>query len=353
MNNTQVSFAEAIYLATKDLLTSIENLQVIGLGVDYPNGADGTMGDLKQLFYDRVWDTPISEGTTSGLVVGSSLSGQPVIIHHGRVEFALFAADQILTQAANWNFMFGGGYPVPATFRIAIGRQWGNGPQHSAAGVPMFASTPGLTVYVPSTPGLVRELMSNRFERDEGPVVFLESRWLYKIQESTTKAPSKSGKCRKFFDGEDITIATYGDGVILALQLKSVLDGMGIHCRIIDMFQINPLDFGGFKSLAGDTKKLLIVDPYSHGFSVGSELSNFATKNLSSLQSAPLVVAPPAQPVPTAVNETFSYYLNLNSLIDGASELLGIQLHREPISVEDSLFPPQFSLDENWHLEKY
>jgi len=219
--------------------------------------------------------------------------------------------------------------------------------------VPMFASTPGLTVYVPSTPNLARELLTHRFERDEGPVVFLESRWLYKIQESSTNTLSNKSKSRKFFDGRDITIATYGDGVILALQLKGVLDAQGIECRIIDMYQINPLDLEGYELLAQDPKKLLVVDPYSHGFSIGSELATFATRSFHSLEAAPLVVAPPAQPVPTSVNETFSYYLNLNDLIDGASELLGVQLSREPIEAGDTLFPPRFSLDENWNLEKY
>ena len=56
-------------------------------------------------------DCPVSESAVTGMCVGMATMGFNTIVHHGRVEFALLAMDQILTQAAKWDYMFGGGYP--------------------------------------------------------------------------------------------------------------------------------------------------------------------------------------------------------------------------------------------------
>ena len=50
---------------------------------------------------------------------------------HQRIEFALLAIDQIVNQAANWHYMFGGQDSMPLVVRMLIGRGWGQGPQHA------------------------------------------------------------------------------------------------------------------------------------------------------------------------------------------------------------------------------
>src|SRR5436190_350760 len=138
MLNRSISFTDAIREATLLAMQRDPAVHVMGLGTTYPGGADGTTGGLVQEFPTRVHDIPCSENAATGLCVGSAISGLRPIIHHGRVEFALYAADQIFTQAAKWNYMFGGDYPCPIVFRIAIGRQWGNGPQHTQVLHSMF-----------------------------------------------------------------------------------------------------------------------------------------------------------------------------------------------------------------------
>ena len=217
---------------------------MIGLGVSYKNGADGTMGNLKELFPNRVFDTPVSEATTTGAAIGSALTGMRPIIHHGRVEFALFAADQIITQASKWNYMFGGDYKVPIVFRIAIGRQWGNGPQHTQALYSLFGNVIGLKVVIPSSPKMAKGLLISAM-LDDNPVIFLEPRWLYQIKEDVDESyfsiPLNESRIVKF--GTDITIVSYGDGLIDSLKASVLLEEFGISAEVIDLVSINPIDY--------------------------------------------------------------------------------------------------------------
>src|SRR5258708_1021712 len=127
-----LNFTDAILQAHAENLSENARSLILGLGVNYPNGADGTTKGLAGRFPKQVFDTPVSELSFTGMAVGLGSEGFRLIVHHGRVEFAMLAFDQIFTQASRWNYMFGGDYPCNIGFRICIGRQWGNGPQHTA-----------------------------------------------------------------------------------------------------------------------------------------------------------------------------------------------------------------------------
>jgi len=305
-----IKFTEAILDATTLALEKDGNTYVIGLGVSYKNGADGTMGDLKFVYPNRVIDTPVSEAATTGVALGSAITGMRPIIHHGRVEFALFAADQIITQAAKWNYMFGGDYCAPIVYRIAVGRQWGNGPQHTQALYSMFGNTTGLKVVIPSTPYMAKGLLLAAIA-DNNPVVFLEPRWLYQVK---GEVPSEYytlelDKSRIVLEGSDVTLVTYGDGVHAAMKAAETLATHGISLEIIDLVTINPIDDSKFLGSVMKTGRLVTVDTTNYSFNVGSEvLSRVASKGFSSLIQEPVKIATPDVPCPTAPSMTASYY---------------------------------------------
>ena len=95
-----ISYTEAIAEAHRSGLENHPKSYIIGLGVNYPNGADGTTKGLAEAYPQRVLDCPVSESAVTGMCVGMATMGFNTIVHHGRVEFALLAMDQILTQAA-------------------------------------------------------------------------------------------------------------------------------------------------------------------------------------------------------------------------------------------------------------
>ena len=355
MTSPTITFAQAIEAATRDALNKDSRLQVIGLGVNYKNGADGTMGSLKEEFPSRIHDTPISEYTTTGLALGSALMGQPVVIHHGRAEFALFAADQIFNQSAKWDFMFGGGQNIPLVIRIAIGRQWGNGPQHSASYLSLFASTPGLQVVFPSTPSTAYDLFSLATGSKKGPTVILESRWLYGVaQERLVTETERLNKIRSINLGADLTIVTYGDGVLESLVAANHARLQGVNIKIIDLLSINPIDFEGLADGLIGARHVIILDPHQSAFGVGSEVYKFVSENFESdLRSKPVVLAPPFAHVPTAPAETARHYVNAGDVISTISRTLNLPLRPLVFKPQDHQFAPKIVIGPEWSTQKY
>lgn len=304
-------FTDAIFEANKYILETQENSYIIGLGVSYPNGADGTMGNLKLLFPSRVFDTPVSEAALTGAALGSAISGMRPIVHHGRVEFALFAADQIITQAAKWNYMFGGEYSAPITFRIAVGRQWGNGPQHTQALYSMFGNVTGLKVVIPSSPDMAKRLLIAA-SLDSNPVVFLEPRWLYQTMGEVSEGYKQVDldKSRVVKDGHDITIVSYGDGILPCVQAANLLMKKGISVEILDLISINPIDYQGIANSILKTGRLLTVDTTNSAFSVGREIIGNIVQSLEIKNRLKSIsaIATPNVPCPTATSLTANYY---------------------------------------------
>lgn len=303
-----LSYTEAIKEATKFLLGSRDDVYVMGLGVSYLNGADGTMGNLKEIYPNRVFDTPVSEFCNTSVGVGSAITGMRPIIHHARVEFSLFAIDSIINQSAKWNYMFGGNNPAPIVFRIALGRQWGNGPQHTQSLINLFASTPGLKVVIPSTPRMAKNLLISA-ALDNNPVVYLESRWLYGIKQNVEDfyQPVSLSESRYVTRGNDATIVSYGDGIIAALEAKKLLEEFSdITIEIIDLVSINPIDYSKILQSLEKTKTLICVDTTPQPFSVGSEIISSVCKTMTLKKISHLTTQ--NCPCPTSTKLTENYY---------------------------------------------
>lgn len=310
MQHRTLKFTEAIKEATDQLLASDRDVFVIGLGVTYKNGADGTTGGLAEKYPGRVLDVPVSEAGFTGMSVGAAICGLRPIVHHGRIEFALFAADQIFTQAAKWNYMFGGTNGVPIVLRVAVGRQWGNGPQHTQAPYALFGATMGLKVVIPSTPRMAKGLLIAA-AKDNNPVVFLESRWLYGVKEEVPAEPYTIplDKARIAKKGKDITVVAYGDGFIAAHEALALLGEDAPSVELIDLVSINPIDYRTILASVKKTKRLLTVDTTTEAFSIGSEIIAKAAQDRSiAFVASPASLACPNVPCPTSTALTESYY---------------------------------------------
>ena len=320
-----MNFVEAIRNAHHQILKNNPNSYILGLGVNYPNGADGTTKGLCQEFPDRVLDTPTSELAVSGAAVGMASQGLRPIVHHGRVEFALLAFDQILTQASRWNFMFGGNYPCPVVFRICIGRQWGNGPQHTANYHSIFLQSPGLDIYIPATPkDAYNALIAS--SHSIHPVVILEHRWLYKTKEDFS--PEEHAHCEIAYasvygGGEDYTIITYADGLVDSLKAYEFCSAANIKGKVVCLKYFNgekrfPAKFSNFFNTL---KNIIFVDsaPFEFGFLSGV-LSYLSAENILKNTINIKIVAPPFRACPTSPKLVGDYYPNTSKIIKAIRE---------------------------------
>lgn len=317
-----LKYTEAIREATDQMMEKDRNIFIVGLGVTYQNGADGTTSDLNLKYPDRVFDVPNSEAAFTGMGVGAALSGLRPIIHHGRVEFSLLASDQIFTQAAKWNYMFGGGNNVPIVFRINVGRQWGNGPQHTQSLYGLFGSVPGLKVVIPSTPHMAKGLLISALQ-DKNPVVILESRWIFKVQQNVPEEIycEPLDKAKVAASGKDITVVAYGDGFVSAHEALSLI-GEKVSVELIDLVSLNPIDYETIFASIEKTGRLLCVDTTSGAFNVGSEIiSKVAQQKSLRFHEAPSTISCPNVPCPTSTALTEFYY---PTKVDIANSVLNI-----------------------------
>lgn len=337
---------EAITEATKQMMAVDPRIFVIGLGVSYKNGADGTTAGLKALYPDRVFDVPVSEAGFTAMAVGAAINGLKPVIHHGRVEFALLAADAIFTQAAKWNYMFGGGNPVPIVIRIAVGRAWGNGPQHTQALYSLFGNVPGLKVVIPSTAMMAKGLLVSAL-KDTSPVIILESRWIYGMKQDVPENLYEISldKANIFKKGKKVTLVAYGDGFVAALEAIDILHDQGINetVELIDLVSLNPIDHVTISRSLKKTGRLLCVDTTNGSFSVASEIiAKIAQNKDLTLTQAPVALSCPEVPCPTSSALTEGYYPTKVDIANAVLKMLGKPSIERKLSFEEYHSPPGF-----------
>ena len=178
-----MNFPEAINDAMKIAMSIDKKVICYGLGVDDPKRIFGTTKRLKERFGpERVFDVPTSENALVGIGTGLALGGYKPVFVSQRFDFILLAIDQIVNAAAKWFYMFGSKNNIPFVIRLIVGRGWGQGPTHSQSYHTWFANVPGLKVVMPSSPKNAKGLLLSSIF-DKNPVIFVENRWLYNINE--------------------------------------------------------------------------------------------------------------------------------------------------------------------------
>lgn len=340
MSERILKYTEALREATDQVMAIDTSVFVLGLGVSYKNGADGTTSGLKDKYPARILDVPVSEHAFTGMAVGAAISGLRPIVHHGRVEFSLFAADQIFTQAAKWNYMFGGGHPVPITFRIALGRQWGNGPQHTQYLLGLFGSASGLKVVIPSSPRQAKGLLAAAI-KDPNPTVVLEPRWLYATRQDVPielyELPLD--KARVTHKGNEVTVVAYGDGHVAAGEAISLL-GKKVRVELIDLVSINPIDHKTIHTSVKKTGRLVCVDTTHQGFGPGSEVLAGIARAGFILKEKPIHLSCPDVPCPTSTALTENYYPTKVDIANAVLHLMNKKALMHKLSFEELQLAP-------------
>jgi len=203
-------FSDVVNLTLKEIMKSNNKTVLFGLGVDDPKAIFGTTKGLKEIFgKNRVFDMPASENAMTGVAIGMSLNKMIPIMNHQRMDFFLLAMDQIINNASKWKFMFGGQKKSPIIIRLIVGRGWGQGPTHSQNFQNMFASVPGLKIYIPSFPSTIRNILHDSTQSSD-PVLIIEHRWLHYMSEKIdfNIKPKKVRGIRKINNGNDLTIVS-------------------------------------------------------------------------------------------------------------------------------------------------
>jgi len=322
----EIKYSQALNEAVDLSMAKDPSVYIMGLGVPDPKGIFGTTSGLQQKYgVNRVMDMPCAENGMTGVAIGSALVGMRPIMTHQRTDFALLALEQLVNQAANWHYMFGGKMNVPLVVRMIVGRGWGQGPQHSQSIQSWFAHIPGLKVVMPTTPYDAKGLLISSIE-DNNPVIFIEHRWLYNISgtvpEEYYQVPL--GKARIAKEGKDVTIASVSYMTLEAMRAAEMLATKGISAEIIDIRSLKPLDSETIVKSVKKTGRLVVADTGWLSGGISAEIIAKVTEQaFSQLKCPPGRIALPDGPTPTSQELSKYYYPRAIHIASSILKMLG------------------------------
>ena len=324
----RLSYADAIREGTDQAMQELSNIIVIGEGVPDPGSIFKTTAGLREKYgRNRVFDMPLSENGMTGVCIGAALNGMIVLMTHQRIDFSMLAMDQIINNAAKWYYMFNGQASVPIVIRMIIGRGWGQGPQHSQNLQALFAHIPGLKVVTPATAKDAKGMMIAAL-KDKNPVIFIEHRWLYHIEDVVPEEMyiTDLDKAKILRHGADITIVANSLMTIESMKAAKVLFEIGVDVEIVDLRSIKPIDLDTILISISKTHNLVVVDSSCKTGSISGEIISMVVEsNFDSLERAPLRITSPDHVVPTSHYQADYYYQDAKQIANHILDFLNIK----------------------------
>ncbi|MEI6020553.1 MAG: pyruvate dehydrogenase complex E1 component subunit beta [Bacteroidota bacterium] len=286
-----IEFREALREAMSEEMRRDDKIFLLGEEVAEYNGAyKVSKGMLAEFGAKRVIDTPIAELGFAGIAVGAAANGLRPIVEFMTFNFSLVAIDQIINSAAKMYSMSGGQYNVPIVFRGPTASAGMLSSQHSQAFENWFANCPGLKVVVPSNPYDAKGLLKSAI-RDNDPVIFMESEQMYgdkaDVPETEYTIPIGLADIKK--TGDSVTIVSFGKILKVAMAAALELEKEGIHCEIVDLRTVRPIDYDTVINSVRKTNRLVIVEEAWPLASISSEISFKVQKEAFDYLDAPIL----------------------------------------------------------------
>ncbi len=321
----EMFYAEALGDALRQEMRRDERVLVFGEDVAQHGGAfQVTAGLLAEFGPARVRNTPISEIGIVGAAVGAALTGLRPVVELMYVDFAGLAMDQIVNQAAQNRFMFGGQARVPMVLRTQGGSGRGNAAQHSKSLEAWFAHVAGLTVVMPATPADAKGLLGAAI-RDDNPVIFIEHKLLYRTkgQVPTGEYLVPLGVADTKRAGKDLTIVSWSRSLTFCLEAAEKLAGEGIEAEVIDLRTLVPLDREALLASVRRTHRLLVVHEAVKRAGYGAEIAALVSEEaFDDLDAPPKRLAGLETPIPYAAHLEKGVVPQVDDIVRAAKELL-------------------------------
>ena len=255
--------AKCIKVLNEELHNIFENnSDVYLLGediIDPYGGAFKISKGLSTKYPKRIITTPISEPSVIGMANGMALRGLIPIVEIMFGDFLTLGFDQILNHLTKYQGMYNGKVNPHVIVRTPMGGFRGYGPTHSQSLEKLFIGIPNLKVFALSHIGPIHTLLNNIILNELGPVIFIENKTLYGLENKIVK----NNKIENFHSEiiwdnnnnhytvkmnlnpmgpSDYTIVTYGGltpivmDVVHSLFIEQELNG-----EILNLTSLNPI----------------------------------------------------------------------------------------------------------------
>lgn len=246
-----------------------------------------TEGFVEEFGKERVRNTPLCESAIIGASVGLSLQGFRSMIEIQFADFVTMGFNQIVNNLAKLHYRWG--QPANVVIRMPCGAGVGAGPFHSQSNEAWFAHTPGLKVVYPSTPADAKGLLIAAIN-DPNPVLFFEHKALYRSVSGEVPDAyyeTEIGKARHVRKGDDLSIITYGLGVIWAEDYAAHHSELSID--ILDLRTLLPLDYEAIRAAVARTGRVLVLHEDTLTGGIGGEIAAWIGEHCFELLDAPVL----------------------------------------------------------------
>ncbi len=271
------TLALAINGALADVLDGTPEALLFGEDVAVKGGVYGVTRGLHARFgAGRVFDTLLDETSILGLALGAAVSGLVPIPEIQYLAYVHNAEDQLRGEAATLQFFSQGHYRNGMVVRIAgYGYQRGFGGHfHNDDSVAVLRDIPGLVIASPARPDDAAAMLRTcvaAAQVDGSVCAFLEPIALYHARDlfddgdgEWLAAPTADhvplGSARTYGDGRDLTILTWGNGLLMSLRVARRLEARGVAARVVDLRWLAPLPIEDIAREAVATQRVLVVD---------------------------------------------------------------------------------------------
>ena len=271
----EIMYRDALRQALFEEMKKDPTVFIIGENIGKRGGSfKVTEGLLAEFGPGRVMDMPLSEAAFTGAGVGAALAGTRPIVELLFVDFTALIMDQIINQAAKYDFMSGGQGKVPLVVRTQGGAGNGLAGQHSQSLEALFYHIPGLKLVMPSAPYDAKGLLKAAI-RDDNPVIFLEHKLLYmtkgEVPEEEYVVPL--GQADVKCSGDDITLITYSYMTLKCLEAAEALQKEGISVEVLDLRTLTPLDKETILQSVEKTGRAIVVHEAVKRGGVGGDIA--------------------------------------------------------------------------------
>ncbi len=281
-------FIDAISQGLRQSMQQHQNLVIMGQDIaEYGGAFKITEGFVNDFGKERIRNTPLCESAIIGTALGLSLEGFKSVMEMQFADFVTVGFNQIINNLAKIYYRWEQNADV--VIRMPTGAGVGAGPFHSQSNEAWFVHTPGLKVVYPSNPYDAKGLLIAAIN-DPNPVLYFEHKALYRsisgpVPEEYYEV--EIGKARKVRSGDDVSIITYGMGVVWATEYAETHPEISIE--ILDLRTLLPLDYKAIRASVNSTGKVLVLHEDTLIGGIGGEIAAWVAQNCFEFLDAPVM----------------------------------------------------------------
>jgi transketolase len=249
---------------------------------------------------DQLVETGIAEQSIVSIAAGLAASGKKPFVASPACFLSMRSIEQIKVDVAY-------SHTNVKLIGISGGVSYGalGMSHHSLQDIAVTRAIPGLHVMMPADRHESKKMIEALVNYDQGVYVRIGRNPVedcYSSEDYTFEI----GKAVTMREGNDITIIATGETVRVALDTAIALEQDGVHCRVINMHTIKPLDQEVILKAAAETGKIITMEEHSIYGGLGAAVAEVVIQH----NPVPMtILGIPDEPAITGVTaEIFEHY---------------------------------------------